>query len=190
MNAAAATKTIFASIELPLQSTNAEFHPSKGSQIRHPQNIYKTPRVSPGIIRQEIELPRRPGFPTATPYLIVDGAARAIAYYCQAFGAVELTRETGPDGRIRHAEIRIGDSPFMLTDESPRYPDWRGPIARGGTPVHVYLYVDDPDATFDRAIQLGARVLLPMQDQVYGDRSGGIVDPFGHVWYIATQKSG
>jgi PhnB protein len=126
------------------------------------------------------------GFQTATPYLILRDAARAIEFYKQAFGATELTRHADPSGKIRHAEIRIGSSPLMLTDEWPDFPAWQSPQSRGGTPVHIYLYVEDADAVFARAIQAGATQLLPMQDQFYGDRSGGVTDPFGHVWYIAT----
>lgn len=126
------------------------------------------------------------GFHTATPYLIVRDAARAIDFYKQAFAATELTRHADPSGKIRHAEIRIGNSPIMLSDESPEFPDWQSPQSRGGTPVHVYLYVEDADAVFHRAIASGAKELLPLKDQFYGDRSGGVTDPFGHVWYIAT----
>jgi PhnB protein len=126
------------------------------------------------------------GFHTATPYLIVRDAARAIAFYKQAFGAAELMCHTDPSGTVRHAEFRVGDSPFMLSDETSEFPDWLSPQSRGGTPVHIYLYVEDADAVFKQAIAAGAREILPMKDQFYGDRSGGVTDPFGHVWYIAT----
>jgi len=128
------------------------------------------------------------GFHTATPYMIIKGAAEAVEFYKKAFGATELMRHADPNGKLRHAEIKIGDSPFMITDEFPEFPEWRGPQARGGTPVHIYLYVDDADRLFRQAIAAGAKELLPIQDQWYGDRSGGITDPFGHVWYIATHK--
>jgi PhnB protein len=128
------------------------------------------------------------GHHTATPYMIIKGAASAIEFYKKAFGATELFRHSDPTGRIQHAEIRIGDSPIMLTDESPDFPDWLSPQSRGGSPVHIYLYVEDVDAVFDRAVAAGARVLLPLKDQFYGDRSGGVTDPFGHIWYIATHK--
>jgi PhnB protein len=128
------------------------------------------------------------GFHTATPYMIIKGAAAAIEFYKAAFGATEIMRHTDPDGTVRHAQIRIGDSPVMIADEFPQFPEWRGPQARGGSPVHIYLYVADADAVFNRAIAAGAIQLLPMQDQWYGDRSGGVTDPFGHVWYVATQK--
>lgn len=114
------------------------------------------------------------GFHTATPYLIVKDAAGAIEFYKTAFGAAELVRIADPDGMVRHAEIRIGDSPFMLTDENPEYPEWLSPQSRGGTPVHIYLYVEDVDRMFSLAIAAGAKELLPVQDQFYGDRSGGV----------------
>lgn len=127
------------------------------------------------------------GFHTATPYLIFKDAAKAIEFYKKAFGATELERIADPDGNIRHAEFKIGDSPFMMTQETAEYPDWLSPESRGGTPVHFYLYVEDCDALFNQAIAAGAKELLPMKDQFYGDRSGGVTDPFGHVWYVATR---
>jgi len=126
------------------------------------------------------------GFHTATPYLIVKGATRAIEFYKQALGATELMRASTPNGTVRHAEIKVGDSPIMLSDETLEFPDWLSPTSRGGTPVHIYLYVEDADALFARALAAGAKQLSPMTDKPYGDRSGTITDPFGHVWYIAT----
>jgi len=127
------------------------------------------------------------GYHTATPYLIVRNAERAIDFYKRAFGATELMRAVDPETKkIRHAEIKIGTSPIMLTDENPEFPDWQSPESRGGTPVHIYLYVENADAMFKRALDAGAKQLLPLQDQSYGDRSGGVTDPFGHIWYIAT----
>ena len=126
------------------------------------------------------------GFHTATPYLIARDAGGAIEFYKKAFGATVIECISDEGGAIRHGEFKIGDSPFMITDEHPDYPAWQGPLARGGTPVHIYLYVEDVDAVFNRAIAAGAKELLPVQDQFYGDRSGGVTDPFGHVWYIAT----
>ena len=127
------------------------------------------------------------GFHTATPYLIIKDAASAMDFYKRAFGAIELERITDADGKIRHGEIKIGDSPIMIGGESPEFPDWQSPETRGGTPVHLYLYVEDCDAMFNRAIAEGAKVLLPMEDKFYGDRSGGLTDPYGHVWYISTR---
>ncbi len=125
---------------------------------------------------------------TATPYMIVKGAASAIEFYKKAFGATELFRHSKASGNIQHAEIKIGNSPIMLTDESPDFPDWLSPQSRGGSPVHIYLYVEDADVVFNQAVAVGAKVLLPVKDQFYGDRSGGVTDPFGHIWYIATHK--
>jgi len=126
------------------------------------------------------------GFHTATPYLITNDAAAAVEFYKKAFGATELERIADESGAIRHIEFKIGDSPFMMTEEHPDFPDWQSPQTRGGSPVHIYLYVEDVDAVFKRAIACGATELLPVKDQFYGDRSGGVTDPSGHVWYIAT----
>ncbi len=127
------------------------------------------------------------GYHTATPYLIIKGAARAIEFYKKAFGATELMRMAQPDGRIGHAEIRIGNSPIMLADEVPEM-GHRSPQSLGGSPVSILLYVEDVDALFNQAVSAGAKVQKPVQDQFYGDRIGGVTDPFGHVWYIATHK--
>jgi PhnB protein len=127
------------------------------------------------------------GYHTATPYMIAKNAAAAIEFYKKAFGATVLEMICDENGAVRHAEFKIGDSPFMITDENPEYPAWLSPQSRGGTPVHIYLYVEDADAVFKRAIEAGATQLLPVQDQFYGDRSGGVTDPFGHVWYVATR---
>lgn len=127
----------------------------------------------------------RSGFHTATPYLIVRDAARAIDFYKHAFAATEQMRHADPDGKIRHAEINMGDSPFMLADEFPEM-GARGPEAFGGSAVSFVLYVEDVDAVFARVVAAGAKQLSPVEDKPYGDRMGGITDPFGHVWYIAT----
>jgi PhnB protein len=125
------------------------------------------------------------GYHTVTPYLIVSGAARAIEFYKAAFGAVETMRMSGAGEDVMHAEIRVGDSPIMLADEFPEL-GFRGPASHGGTPVSILLYVEDADRTFDQAVSAGAKVMRPLQDQFYGDRSGTLEDPFGHVWTIAT----
>jgi PhnB protein len=127
------------------------------------------------------------GYHTATPYLIVRNAARAIEFYKKAFGATELMRMADPSGRIGHAEIRIGDSPIMLADEVPEM-GFRSPESLGGSPVSILLYVEDVDAVFSQAVAAGAKVQRPVADQFYGDRTGGVTDPFGHIWYIATHK--
>ena len=127
------------------------------------------------------------GYHTATPYLIVKDAARAIEFYKKAFGATELMRMPGPGGKIGHAEIKIGDSPIMLADEVPGM-GFRSPESLGGSPISILLYVEDVDAVFSEALAAGAKVQRPVADQFYGDRTGGVTDPFGHVWYIATHK--
>lgn len=131
--------------------------------------------------------PIPPGYHTATPYLIVKGAARAIEFYQNAFGAKELLRFAEPGGKVGHAEIQIGDSPIMLADEFPEM-GARSPESLGGSPVSILLYVEDVDAVARQAAAAGATELRPVQDQFYGDRSGTFVDPFGHVWTIATHK--
>jgi len=127
------------------------------------------------------------GYHSVTPYLVMRDAARAIDFYKRALGAVELFRFDAPGDKIGHAEIKIGDSVIMLADE---YPDmgYRGPQSIGGTAVSLMVYVDDADAQFKRAVDAGAKVRQEIKDQFYGDRSGTIEDPFGHVWTIATHK--
>ena len=125
------------------------------------------------------------GYHTATPYLTIKNAAGAIDFYKAAFGATEIMRMDSPDGKIAHAEIRIGDSPIMLSDE---FPDMgtRGPESVGGSSVMIHLYVEDADAMARQALAAGAKLLAPVADQFYGDRGGKLADPFGHVWWIAT----
>jgi PhnB protein len=127
------------------------------------------------------------GCRSVTPYLIIRGAADALDFYKKAFGASEVMRVAGPDGRIMHAEMKIGDSPVMLAEE---YPEMRArsPRAFGGSPVSILLYVEDVDAMAGQAVSAGASVVRPVKDQFYGDRSGVFEDPFGHVWSIATHK--
>jgi len=125
------------------------------------------------------------GYGAVTPYLIVDGAARAIEFYKEAFGAEETFRMEGPGGRVGHAEIKIGDSHVMLADEHPEM-GARGPRSFGGSPISLLLYVEDVDATVSRAVEAGAKLTRPVANQFYGDRTGGLEDPFGHAWYVAT----
>ena len=127
------------------------------------------------------------GYHAVTPYLIVDGAAKAIEFYTKAFGAIELFRLAGPDGKLGHAELLIGDSHVMLADEHPAI-GARGPRSIGGSPVSLMLYVEDVDAVVTKAVSLGAKLIRPVADQFYGDRSGGLEDPFGHSWHVATHK--
>ena len=128
------------------------------------------------------------GYHTVTPYFTVRDAARAVEFYKQAFGATELMRMAEPDGKIRHAEIRIGNSPIMIGDEFPEFSEMRSFQGLGGSPVSVYLYVEDVDAMFNRAVAAGAKVRSPIKDEFYGDRVGAVEDPYGLAWFIATHK--
>ncbi len=135
-------------------------------------------------------MPAKPipeGYHTLTPYLIIKGATQALEWYKKALGAEELFRMPAPDGQIGHAEMKIGDSIIMLADE---YPDlgYKSPASFGGTPVSFMVYVTDVDTQFKKALDAGGKVLKPLQDQFYGDRSGTLIDPFGHVWTIGTHK--
>lgn len=125
------------------------------------------------------------GYHSVTPYLIVKGAAKAIEFYKQAFGATETFRMPQPDGKIGHAELKIGDSTIMLADEFPER-NVRGPESLGGSPVMIHLYIDDVDTVAKRAVASGAKEIRPVQNQFYGDRSGMFADPFGHQWNIST----
>lgn len=128
------------------------------------------------------------GFRSVTPYLVVKGGNEAIEFYKQAFGAVERYRLPAPDGKgVGHAEITVGDSIVMLSDEFPEYGKL-SPTSTKGTSVTLALYVEDVDAVFAKAIAAGAKVMQPVADKFYGDRSGCIVDPFGHEWTIMTHK--
>ena len=127
------------------------------------------------------------GYHSVTPYLIVKGGVEAIEFYKKAFGATELFRFPAPGGKIGHAEIKIGDSPIMLADEFPEM-GYKGPQSIGGSPVSLMIYVDDVDTVFNQAVSAGAAVKEAVSDKFYGDRVGGLVDPFGHVWHISTHK--
>ena len=121
----------------------------------------------------------------ATPYLCVNDGARALEFYQKAFGATEVMRIAGPDGKLGHAEIRIGEAPIMLADEHPEM-DFRSPHSIGGTPVNILVYVEDVDALVKQAEAAGAQVVRPPADQFYGDRMATLNDPFGHSWSFAT----
>ncbi len=125
------------------------------------------------------------GFHSVTPYLCVKGAAQAIEFYKEAFGATEIMRMEAPGGKIGHAEIKVGDSVVMLADEFPEI-NFHSPQTVGGPSSHFMIYVDDVDASVEQAIRAGAKLTRPVADQFYGDRTGGVEDPFGHNWYIAT----
>lgn len=128
-----------------------------------------------------------PGHHTVTPYLAIKNAVQALAFYQRAFGATEISKLIMPDGRLGHAEIRLGDSVIMLADEFPEY-GGQAPETLGGSPVCLHLYVEDVDAFFNRAVAAGAKARRPVTDQFYGDRSGQLEDPFGHLWWVATHK--
>ena len=125
------------------------------------------------------------GYHSVTPYLILHDATAALAFYKKAFGAVESMRLPAPGGRIGHAEIRIGDSPVMLADENPQM---NALSARtiGGSPISLMVYVEDVDARVAQAVAAGGKLVRPVADQFYGDRTGGVDDPFGYHWYLAT----
>ena len=127
------------------------------------------------------------GFHSLTPHLVCEGAGKAMDFYQQAFGAVDLGRMPGPDGKLMHGTMRIGDSVLMLVDA---FPDWgsNGPLALKGSPVVIHLYVHDADATFAQAVAAGAKPVMPLADMFWGDRYGMLEDPFGHKWAIATHK--
>lgn len=125
------------------------------------------------------------GMHTVTPHLICAGAAEAIEFYKKAFNAVEISRLAGPEGKLMHAMIRIGDSALMLVDE---FPDWGslGPRSLKGSPVTIHLYVEDVDTFVERAVAVGAKITMPVADMFWGDRYGQLEDPFGHRWSVAT----
>ncbi|MBV9157227.1 MAG: VOC family protein [Acidobacteriaceae bacterium] len=124
------------------------------------------------------------GYRTVTPYLVVDDANGALEYYKKAFGATAVVKMDGPGGKISHAEFRIGDSMLMMSDEMPRGP--RSPKSLGGSPVSIFLYVNDVDSVFKQAVDAGAKGNMPPQDMFWGDRFGKLTDPFGHEWALAT----
>lgn len=129
------------------------------------------------------------GFHALSPYLSVGDAAGAIEFYEEVFGATQLLRMDRPDGKVLHAEIRIADSTVMLVDEPSDFPQMRSPKSLGGSPVHLFLYTEDAEATFERAVAAGARAVMAVEYfPEEGDRRGGIEDPFGFTWWIATHE--
>lgn len=127
------------------------------------------------------------GFHSVTPYLVVNDAARAIDFYQRAFGAKQTVRMDGPDGKVGHAELTIGDSKIMISDEMPQS-GCRAPRSLGGTTVGIFLYVPNVDSVFNQALSAGGRVDTPVADMFWGDRYGKLTDPFGHQWSLATHK--
>ncbi len=128
------------------------------------------------------------GYHTVSPYLAIKNAVEALEFYKKAFGAVETYRLMMPDGRLGHGEIRLGDSMIMLSDEFPEYDGGVSPKTLGGSSVCIHLYVEDVDAVFKKALAAGAKERKAVMDQFYGDRSGQLEDPFGHLWWVATHK--
>ena len=127
------------------------------------------------------------GYHSLQIYLAVEDASKAIDFYRKAFGAEETIRMPGPDGKVAHAELQIGDSKLMLSDPFP-HSDVRPPAERGGPTASIFMYVDDVDATFEQAQRAGATVVSELEDMFWGDRFGTVADPFGHVWAMATHK--
>ena len=127
------------------------------------------------------------GYHSVTPYLIIGGgrASEALGFYARAFNAVEVSRMPRPDGGIGHAEMQLGDSKIMLADEAPKV-DAYGPNHYGGSPITLHVYVADVDAITNQAASAGAKVVRPLADQFYGDRTAGLMDPFGHTWHLST----
>jgi uncharacterized glyoxalase superfamily protein PhnB len=126
------------------------------------------------------------GYHTLTPHIVVRGAAQAIEFYKKAFGAVEIRRSAMPDGKLIHADLKIGDSHLLLVDELPAMGVY-GP-SEGRSPVTLHMFVEDVDSVFNRAVAAGAKATMPVADMFWGDRFGKLVDPFGHDWSIATHK--
>jgi PhnB protein len=128
------------------------------------------------------------GYHSITPYLMINGATEAIEFYRRAFGATQLFKLDAPGGKIGHAEIQIGDSRIMMADDCGGESPFRNPQSSGGSPVGLHLYVENVDAVFAQAVSAGGTVIKPVQDQFYGDRTGALKDPFGHIWFLATHK--
>ena len=127
------------------------------------------------------------GYHTVTPYLTVSDCAQAISFYQKAFGAKQVVRMDSPDGKVMHAELKIGDSMIMLADENPRA-ETRSPKSLRGTTAGIFLYVENVDASFNQAVSAGAKAEMPPSDMFWGDRYGKLTDPFGHSWSLATHK--
>jgi PhnB protein len=143
--------------------------------------------IAGGAFMPEAVTPVPTGYHTVTPYFTIRGASRAIDFYKKAFGATEVYRMEGPQGRVMHAELKIGDSMIMLGDEVPGMGN-KSPETLGGTTAGIMLYVDDVDKVFNQAVAAGAKSETPVADQFWGDRYGKLVDPFGHSWSVATHK--
>lgn len=142
-----------------------------------------TKKASTKRKKQVTAIPK--GYHSITPYLIINDAARAIDFYKKAFGAKEIMRMEQPGGKIGHAELKIGDAKIMLADEHPEI-DARSPQSYGGTPVGIHLYIKNVDSIVNKAVSNGAKLVNPVENRFYGDRSGTLEDPYGHKWYVST----
>jgi PhnB protein len=165
------------------------FHKTYRTRISTPHARPKSPPSAYNLRRKIMSkvsyIPK--DYNTVTPYLVIKGAAQAIDYYKKVFGATETARMNGPDGKVGHAELKIGNSHIMLADENPSMGQGHtSPATVGGSPVSLYVYLPDVDRVVEKATAEGAKILKPVQDQFYGDRNGFIQDPFGHLWGIAT----
>jgi PhnB protein len=166
----------------PARKAPAKKAPVKKAAPRKAAPKKATGAAAPGKVK-----PIPDGYHVVTAYLCIDGAGAAIDFYKKAFGATERFRMEAPGGKVGHAEIQIGDSAIMLADEFPEM-KFHGPKKGEGTPVNMHLYVPDVDRMMANAIAAGAKVLRAIEDKFYGDRTGSIEDPFGHVWHLATHK--
>lgn len=150
------------------------------------KNIKRKPKKKAAVKKKKQKVAATPqGYHSITPYLIVKNAGKAIEFYKKCFGAIEVLRMEQPDGKIGHAELKIGDAKIMLADEYPEM-DARSPQAYGGTPVGIHLYIKNVDTIIERAVASGAKVTRPVETMFYGDRSGTLEDPYGHKWYVST----
>jgi len=149
------------------------------------RKVAKVTKKVAKVARKMPVKPIPPGYHVVTAYLCIDGASAAIDFYKRVFGAKERMRMDAPGGKVGHAEIQIGDSVVMLADQFPEM-NFYGPKTGGNTSINMHLYMTDVDAVMQRAIVAGAKVVRPVEDKFYGDRTGTIEDPFGHVWHIAT----
>lgn len=172
------TKTKKASRK-PKKQTVKKKNTTKKKSAAKKKKVKKTKKAK----KKVLTIPR--GYHSITPYLIIDDAADAINFYRNVFGAKEVMRMIQPDGKIAHAELKIGDAKIMLADVCPEMAS-QSPRSLGGTPVGIHLYIKNVDDIVDKALSAGATLIRPVETMFYGDRSGGIEDPFGHSWYVST----
>jgi PhnB protein len=177
-------------MERMVTSSSAAFYAQLASRDETNHSEFFTEAItSSSLSRTEVLMSKAAshipeGYHSVTPQLILDNAAQSIDWYKKAFGAEEIGRSTGPDGKIMHAELKIGNARIMVNDAMAGH---KGPKALGGTPISLWLYVENSDTVFNRAVSAGAKVQMPLADQFWGDRAGSVVDPAGHSWWIATR---